>query len=260
MLPKLMNQSSVNTEAVLNLRESEILSEERPNLHSDLARFCFASAVDDPNRKYAWANSICFLFLVIGLIGLKSPELITKQIVPVTDVVPVVFTPPPEEQPQSEPQQQEETNPDQEVPLEAPVIATVVAADPAAVSFAVPVEGPVVFAPAKFAAPPPPKAPPPPPPKPAAPPGPTVFQPGVRDGGTYPPPKYPTLALQRHEEGTVNVYIEVGTDGQPTKVEVRDGSGSPLLDKAAVEIVRSRWRFPPGGVRQYIWPCIFQIK
>src|SRR5262249_31609559 len=158
-----------------------------------------------------------------GLIGLKSPELITKRLVAVTDVVPVVFTPPPEEQPQLEPQRQEETVPNEEIPVETPVIATVVAADPAAVSFAVPVEGPVIFAPAKFAPPPPPPQAPPPP-KPSAPPGPTVFQPGVRDGGTYPPPKYPMLALQRHEEGTVNVYIEVAPDGRPAKIEVRDSS------------------------------------
>ena len=102
-----MNQGSVNTETALNVRHSEFSSDEEYTLHSDLAKFCLPSAANDPNRKYGWANSICFLFLVIGLIGLKSPELITKQLTPVTDIVPVIFTPPPEEQPPpSEPQPQ----------------------------------------------------------------------------------------------------------------------------------------------------------
>src|SRR5438105_2532896 len=157
-----MNQSSVNTETALDVRQSEFSSKAEPSLRSDLAKFCLPSAVDDPNRKYAWTNSICFLFLLIGLIGLKSPELITKQLVSVPDIVPAIFTPPPEDQPQTEPQPQEQTEQTEEVAIDTPQIATVVAADPTAVNFAVPVEGPVIFAPAKFAAPPPPKAPAPP--------------------------------------------------------------------------------------------------
>src|SRR5204862_182226 len=79
----------------------------------------------------------------------------------------------------------EEKPPDQETPPEVtpdvPVVATVVAADPKAVAFAVPVNGPVILAPARYAAPPPP----------AAPPRPTTFIPGQGEKGSFPWPRTP---------------------------------------------------------------------
>src|SRR5688572_20479299 len=138
-----MNGTSSKASMSLNADDPEAFSDHEYTLQSDLAKFCLPAAVSDPNRKYAWANSICFLFLIVGLIGLKSPELITRQITPVVDVIPVVFTPPEEQQAQPEPQPQEEPDPNQEAPVEMPQVATVVAANPAAAAFAVPVEGPV---------------------------------------------------------------------------------------------------------------------
>src|SRR6266540_2853972 len=131
-------------------------------LRSDLAQFCLPAANRDVNRKLAYVNSICSLFLAIGLAGIDPPALEQKFPEPVQQFVPVEIVQPPEP-PKTEPQPQEqEPQPQPDTPVVMPQVATVVAADPTKVSFAVPVEGPVVFAPAKFAQPPPPA-----PPKPA---------------------------------------------------------------------------------------------
>ena len=138
-------------------------------LHSDLAQFCLPAANRDVNRILAYVNSICSLFLAIGLAGINPPVLEQKVPEPAQQFVPVEIVQPPEP-PKTEPQPQEQDpqlQPD--TPVVMPQVATVVAADPTQVKFAVPVEGPVVFAPAKFA-----QAPPPAPPK-TGPPQPTRF-------------------------------------------------------------------------------------
>ena len=68
--------------------------------------------------------------------------------------MPVIFTQPEEAQPEPE-QKPDEATPDPTQLEQTPVIATVVAVNTPAVAFAVPVKGPVILAPARFAAPPP---------------------------------------------------------------------------------------------------------
>ncbi|MGV8942114.1 MAG: energy transducer TonB [Lysobacter sp.] len=63
--------------------------------------------------------------------------------------------------------------------------------------------------------------------------------------GRTPAPSYPPRALRRGESGTVLVQANIGADGVPTSVTVTRGSGSRLLDRAAVDAVR-RWRFQPA--------------
>src|SRR5882724_8394551 len=75
------------------------------SLTSDLARLSLPAEYRDQYRTLAWINSICFLFLVIGIVGLKAPRVVVRPISEVTEVVPVVFTPP-EDQPKPEPQPQ----------------------------------------------------------------------------------------------------------------------------------------------------------
>lgn len=65
--------------------------------------------------------------------------------------------------------------------------------------------------------------------------------------GRTPPPQYPARALRRGDSGTVLVRAAIGPDGVPTSVEVADGSGSRLLDRAAVNAVE-RWRFQPAMI------------
>lgn len=60
-----------------------------------------------------------------------------------------------------------------------------------------------------------------------------------------PPPRYPTRALRRGEQGIVNVRVAIGPDGVPTSVSLASGSGSRDLDRAALDAVR-RWRFLPA--------------
>jgi TonB family protein len=228
-------------------------------LHSDLAQFCLPAANLDANRKFAWANSICVLFLIIGAIGIKMPVIVMKPLAPPTDIVPVVFTPP-VDQPPPEPNPEQMDEPDRtEVFSDAPVVATVVAADAATVGFAVPVEGPVVFAPAKFAsAPPPPSAAP----KPASKPKPIEFRPGANDGGFYPPAIYPPEAQRAKppQQGKGTLYVVVDANGTPTSVEIKDGSGYSLLDRCALDQVKRRWRWPPGQDRLYYVPFEFKLQ
>src|SRR2546426_2643508 len=76
-------------------------------LHSDLAQFCLPAATRDANRKLAYVNSICLLFLVVGLAGLNPPKIEQKVPEPIQEFVPVEIVQPPEP-PKTEPQLQQE--------------------------------------------------------------------------------------------------------------------------------------------------------
>lgn len=60
-------------------------------------------------------------------------------------------------------------------------------------------------------------------------------------------PAYPALSLRRGEEGRVVLRVMVKTDGSAGDVGVRDSSGFPRLDAAAVAAVR-RWKFEPHRI------------
>ena len=63
-------------------------------------------------------------------------------------------------------------------------------------------------------------------------------------------PVYPESARRRRQQGVVVISVSVSADGQVTALRVRDSSGFPVLDEAALEAVR-HWRFAPatrGGV------------
>jgi protein TonB len=55
---------------------------------------------------------------------------------------------------------------------------------------------------------------------------------------------YPAAAERQRQRGTVRVSFVVGADGAVSGIRVRDGSGHPALDEAAVEAVRRAGRFP----------------
>jgi len=218
---------------------------------SDLAELSLPATFRDEFRKLAWVDSICFVFLVIGLIGIKAPQVVVKPVNQPVDVVPVVFVPPPE-QPKIEPDQKpDEAPPTEEV--STPQVVTVVAPNPAAVAFAVPVQGPVVVAQAARL------ATPPPPPQAQAEPGPTKFDPNAMSAGRYPPPNYPLAALRNHYEGTVDIELRVDPSGTVTSVKLMRSSGYPVLDEAALQVVKTRWRFPPGEARYLTWSCSFEL-
>lgn len=227
------------------------------SLQSDLARLCLPAAVLDSNRKLAWVNSICFLFLLIGGIGIKSPGIIVRPLSDVADLVPVVFTPP-AEPPKSEPNPQPETEePEPETPAETPQVATVVAPD-VGVQFAIPVEGPVIIAASPRYVPPPPRELPKATPNPG-PPQPVRFRPGT-DGGRYPDPSYPRAALASGHQGRVLLLIQVDPSGTVLSSEVKDTSGYSTLDYHAARWVKSRWQFPPGESRLYECEIHFKLQ
>lgn len=79
-----------------------------------------------------------------------------------------------------------------------------------------------------------------------------------------PAPRYPLLARQRGEEGTVVLKAEVLPSGRCGRLEVQSSSGSALLDASATHAVR-QWQFQParrGGAPVALWveiPITFQL-
>lgn len=59
---------------------------------------------------------------------------------------------------------------------------------------------------------------------------------------------YPKEASQTNEGGNVRVHIVIASDGQVTSIEVVQGSGSSVLDAAALAVFRNAHLppFPPG--------------
>src|SRR5207249_7845423 len=212
-------------------------------LSSDLSKLCLPSEFTDAHRKLAWVDSICFLFLVVGLVGLKAPKVVERPMTPVADLLPVEL-PPPEEKPKVVPQILQEEPVQADKPLDTPQVAAVVAApDTKGVEFAVPVEGAVAVAPARFATPPPPVT------QVAAP---RKFNPDAEIGGSFPSPSYPVQAWRNRSQGTVTVDILVDATGAVTSAKVIKTSGDALLDQEALKTVKARWHFLPGEDRHYV--------
>jgi protein TonB len=63
--------------------------------------------------------------------------------------------------------------------------------------------------------------------------------------GSNPKPKYPAIAMRRGWEGTVQLSVQVSSEGASEKVTVHHSSGYDALDEAAVEAVE-KWRFIPA--------------
>ena len=220
-------------------------------LSDELARLCLPAEFRDEYRTLAWVNSVCFLFLVIGLVGLKPPKVVVRPLAEVAEPI-AVELPPPQEQPQVQTEVQPDDTP-QDTSVDAPQVAVVVAAaDPSQVAFAVPVVGAVGVKEARFATPPPAVT--------TAAPKPIKFDPNASVGGIYPPPDYPGFALRNRYQGTVTVELKVEASGNVTSAGVQRSSGYPVLDEAARSVVKNRWRFPPGEPRLYLWECKFQIN
>jgi protein TonB len=226
------------------------------SLSDDLARLCLPQEYRDSYRRLAWVNSICALFLIIGLIGLNPPPIVVREMPPLNDFRPVDLRQPeqpPEPETKSETEKPPETD---EIITDRPVVATVVAANPATVGFALPVKGPVILAPAKFAAPPAHeikaiegKI--------------TRLASGDEDwGGKSDQPEYPPLAQRRVYQGTVTLEIGFDATGAVVSVTVKKSSGYAILDDAAVQKVKSglRLRTPPGELRVFTKDFTFQLR
>jgi TonB family protein len=211
-------------------------------LKSDLARVCIPAAGSAVPRRLAWANSICLLFLLIGLIGNQSRLPPRKAVPPLAQPVPIIIEPLPSvAPPPAEATPNEQRNQDDKP--QAPTIQAVTLDTPA-INFAVPTPGsllvPMSIAPTpvemhlKTAAP-------------------VKHEPASIDntgeGGDRPQPKYPPIAEQLGQQGVVKVILTVNDAGKVVSTEVKESSGSAILDEAAQTWVKRRWIVPPvnGG-------------
>jgi TonB family protein len=65
--------------------------------------------------------------------------------------------------------------------------------------------------------------------------------------------------VREGQEGTVTVRFSVGESGRVLTAEALKPSPWPLLDNAAVRVVRERWRFRAGEVRLYEVAIRFEL-
>jgi periplasmic protein TonB len=83
-------------------------------------------------------------------------------------------------------------------------------------------------------------------PSPVPVPAPALTQPSFNaDYLQNPAPRYPPLARRMRQEGKVVLRVLVDSGGGASQIEVRNSSGSDVLDEAALEAVK-RWRFVPA--------------
>jgi TonB family protein len=210
-------------------------------LKDELARYCLPPANRDPNRKLAWVNSICILFLIIGLAGANPGSIALKPPAPLpAEMVPVFIEPPPppaasEETPKAEPK---------EVKVEAPNVVVAVPDSPA-VLFSVPTIANVLVPNGVSTTPPV-----------------NLMRPVealhdrpatlITSGGSErPSPDYPAYFQDRGEHGSVTFLITVNRSGIVTDVRVAHSSGFPDLDEYALKHVKKHWIIPPVDDNQF---------
>jgi TonB family protein len=205
----------------------------RYELKDELARLCLPSASRDANLKLAWTNSVCLLFLLIGIAGARRGIIAIKPAPPLDESVPVVLQPV-----ILQVQQAVEKTQTTESENNNPAPVAVVIPQTPNISFSVPTIGSVIV-PANLAA-----APPLEPLRAKTQVG-TVSSTGV--GGERPAPPYPKLAEQTGEQGTVVLVLGGDEAGNVISVDVKTSSGFPILDRATADFVRGHWRLPAGG-------------
>lgn len=226
-----------------NADANQILSDYE--LKDELARLCLPSANRDANLKLAWVNSICILFLLIGIVGARRGVISIKPVPPIHEIVPVVLEPiaaPPlatEQKPQTE-----EKNNQPRI-----VVALPNAPD---ISFSVPTIG-TLIAPAALASAPPLK--------------PLEAQTQIGSinntgtGGDRPQPPYPQMAVENGEQGTIVLLLGGDEAGNVISVDVKESSGFPFLDRATVEFIKNHWRLPTdAGTRLFQTSITYQLK
>jgi len=221
-------------------------------LTDELARFCLSPANRDASRKLAWVNSICILFLLIGVFGARQPVISLSRPSPLAEAPITVAVEPPPPPPEQAPEKLQPTT--EEKPQAPQVVA--VTLDSPAVNFSVPTVGNLVV-PNGVAATPPlnPMRPITSPVEGRA----TVLQTG--EGGDRPAPPYPKIAIEEGQEGSVPLLITLDANGHIASVEFMGSSGHPLLDQTAKEFVKKNWIMPRNGTNQQYETVInFRLK
>ena len=223
----------------------------------DLPRFCLNLDPAESKRALSWVNSICFVFLLIGVLGLKPAAPVIHRRPPETlEVAPTVI------EPLITPVQTVAASPTTEDALDKKepqdnrgVVA--VTLDAPTVAFSVPTVGNLLV-PLTMA-----QAPSLHPLKGAVP----LSAPRIEQieptgiGGSRPAPPYPEECLRNGEEGRVVLRIEVDESGRITSVTIQESSGHPQLDGTTARYVKQHWLFAPAnGLRTYQAPIVFQLN
>jgi TonB family protein len=224
-------------------------------LKSELARVCLPAPERVVSRRLAWANSISLLFLIIGVLGAQSRLPGRRIVPPLEQPAPIIIEPlPPVPPTVAEAKPTEQQNED-----EKPVTPhfQAVTLDTPAINFAVPTPGsllvpmsvaptPVEAAPLKRAAP--------------VRHDPTTIQ-SSGAGGERPDPDYPKWYQDMALQGTVVVSFTVNDTGRVVSTEVKQSSGSAILDQHTLDFIKRRWMVPPvNGGHAFEVPIKYQLR
>jgi protein TonB len=218
-------------------------------LKDELARLCLPAARRETDQILAWVNSICFLFLLIGILGARRGLIAIKPVPPLQEMVPVILEPVTLTPPATE---ERKVNLD-ETKNDAPQVVVALPQAPN-ISFSVPTIGALVV-PASLASAPPLE------------PGRTSAKMSVNflnntgRGGDRPQPPYPPIALQMGEQGTVVLLLTGDAAGNVVSVDMKESSGFPVLDHATVDFIKRRWRLPAStGARQFQTSITYRLQ
>lgn len=213
-------------------------------LKGDLARYCLPSVDRDGSLKLAWVNSLCLLFLLVGIVGARRGVISLKTLPPIRQAVPVVIipvTPPPQK---AAPRKKEES----QLQNTSPRVYVALPNTPS-VNFSVPAIGTIVTSSALASAPA------------------IEAQPQVASvsntgtGGDRPQPPYPQLALQNGEQGTVVLLLKTDATGNIISVDLKKSCGFSFLDEATVAFVKNHWRLPVNAGTQLFQTSItYQLQ
>jgi TonB family protein len=210
-------------------------------LKDELARLCLSTARREPERKLAWVNSVCILFLLIGILGARQGVISIKPVPPIRQEVPVVV------QPTVLPPQPVAPKPEQPQPNNQPRVLVALPNAPN-VNFGVPTAGTLVadaalasasqVAPVRVG---------------------SLSNTGA--GGERPEPPYPPIAEQTGEQGVVVLVLTGDDAGNVVSVNVKDSSGFPLLDRATVDFIKRHWRLPTDtGTRLFQTSITYKLQ
>jgi protein TonB len=199
-------------------------------------------------------NSVCILFLLIGVAGSNPAAVRIKPLPPIEEASAVIVEPlPPPQTVQDQPAQDQSD----EEKSDAPQVV-VVTPDAPSINFAVPTIGNLLVPNAIAKAPPlaPLKTVAVAPKKPLL-----LSLNSTGGGGERPQPPYPRIALEQAEQGSVTLRMTVTPEGRIQTIEVAQSSGFPILDRSALEFVKRRWTVPSGeGTRIYEATISYRIQ
>jgi periplasmic protein TonB len=210
-------------------------------LKDELARLCLSTARREPERKLAWVNSVCILFLLIGILGARQGVIAIKPVPPIREVVPVIV------QPTVLPPQAVAPKPEQAQQNNQPRMLVALPNAPN-VNFGVPSAGTLV-ADATLAS------------APQAAPMHIGSLNNTGAGGERPEPPYPPIAEQTGEQGMVVLVLTGDDAGNVVSVDVKESSGFPLLDRATADFIKRHWRLPTDtGTRRFQTSITYKLQ